>query len=127
MLRPGNVATPPTAATLAVPDSVPPPAFVPIATVTLAVKAVTVLPRASRAVTCTAGVIGLPAVVLVGWTEKTSSVAAPDVTLKAALVLGGTPVALAPSVYPTPLRLMLRFANAALPAVVSPVARAVRV
>lgn len=39
-----NVATPATALTVAVPDSVPPPGFVPIATVTDAVEEVTVFP-----------------------------------------------------------------------------------
>src|SRR5256885_2903663 len=45
MLRFENVATPAVAATVAVPASVPPPGFVAIATVTFAVKLVTVLPR----------------------------------------------------------------------------------
>ena len=40
MLSPGNVATPPAAGTAVVPESVPPPEFVPIASVTVAVKAV---------------------------------------------------------------------------------------
>ena len=39
-----NVATPFTAATVLVPDSVPPPGLVPIATVMLALLDVTVLP-----------------------------------------------------------------------------------
>ncbi len=40
-----------TAATVSVPDRVPPPALLAIATVTLPLKLVTVLPRASSAVT----------------------------------------------------------------------------
>src|SRR5437868_6436439 len=46
-----NVATPLTADTVVVPDSVPPPGLVPIATVMLAVEPVTVLPNASCTVT----------------------------------------------------------------------------
>src|SRR5262245_11248149 len=72
MDRVENVATPPTAATVAVPDSVPPPGLAPIATVTLAVELVTVFPSVSCAVTCTAGLMALPAVALVGCTVKAS-------------------------------------------------------
>ncbi len=97
-LSPGNVATPPTAATAVVPDSVPPLGLVPAATVTVPVNAVAVFPCASRAVTCTAGVIGAPAVVFVGWTVNTSCAAVPGVMLKPALVAGPTPVAAAVSV-----------------------------
>src|SRR5207247_8972716 len=77
MLSPGNVATPPAAATAAVPESVPPPGFAPIASVTVAVNAVAVFPCASSAVTWTAGVIGAPAVAVAGCTETTRCVAAP--------------------------------------------------
>src|SRR5207244_2217369 len=76
MLNPGNVATPPAAATAVVPESVPPPGFAPIASVTVAMKAVAVLPCASCAVTWTAGAIDAPAVALDGWTESTRRVAA---------------------------------------------------
>src|SRR6185295_13556023 len=75
MERLENVATPLTAATVAVPDSVPPPGLVPIATVMLAVELVTVFPNASCTVTCTAGLMALPAVALVGCTEKASRLA----------------------------------------------------
>jgi len=54
MERLEKVATPPDAATVVVPDSVPPPGLVPIATVMLAVEPVTVFPNASCTVTCTA-------------------------------------------------------------------------
>src|SRR5947208_3083726 len=57
MLNVENVATPLTAFTLVVPDSVPPPGFVPIATVIRPVYPVTVFPDASRAVTRTAGFV----------------------------------------------------------------------
>src|SRR4051812_33025647 len=65
-----KLATPPTAATLVVPDSVPPPGLVPMATATVAVELVAVLPNASCTVTCTAGAIATPAVALDGWTEN---------------------------------------------------------
>src|SRR2546429_9568938 len=77
MLNPGNVATPPAAATAVVPESVPPPGFAPIASVTVAVNAVAVFPCASSAVTWTAGVIAAPAAALAGWTLTTSCVAGP--------------------------------------------------
>src|SRR5213083_168483 len=95
MLRPANVAAPPAAATVVVPDSAPPTGLVPTATVTFAVNCVAVFPCASCAVTCTAGVIAVPAVVLDGWTLNTSCAAAPGVMLNGALVPGVRPVAAA--------------------------------
>src|SRR2546426_254813 len=74
MLRVENVATPLAAATVVVPARAPPPGFVPIAAVTLPLNPVAVLPCASWTVTCTAGVIVAPAVVLVGCTVKMSCV-----------------------------------------------------
>src|SRR2546422_309822 len=115
MLRVENVATPATAATVAVPDRVPPPGLVPSAAVTLPLNPVAVLPCASWTVTCTAGVMAPPAVVLLGWTLKTSCVGVPTATLNAVLVAGVTPVAAAASVYPVPTLLMLRFAKVATP------------
>src|SRR5439155_15980523 len=82
-----KVATPPTAATVVVPDKVPPTGLAPIATVTAPLKPGTVFPRASRAVTCTAGVMAAPAVVLLGCVVKASWAADPGVTAKAALVV----------------------------------------
>src|SRR5690348_13008054 len=90
--RPGNVATPLTAATVAVPDSVPPPGLLPSATVTFPVKLVTVLPRLSCVVTCTDGVIAAPATTLDGCTVKTSLLAAAALMLNAALVGALSPV-----------------------------------
>src|SRR2546430_6820552 len=92
MPSPGNVATPATAATVVVPERVPLPGFAPSATVTLPVKAGSVLPSASSAVTCTAGVIDAPAAVLVGWTLNTSCVAVPAVMVNGALVVPVAPV-----------------------------------
>src|SRR5947199_82882 len=86
MLAAENVATPPTAATGPPPDRVPPPALVPRARVTFPVNPVAVFLLASRAVTCTAGVIVAPAVVLVGCTVNTSVPALPAVMLKPELV-----------------------------------------
>src|SRR5437870_12262235 len=91
MLKFENVATPDTAATLAVPASVPPPGFVPIATVTVPVNPVAVFPSASWAVTRTAGVIATPAVAFDGCTENTSCVAAPAAMLNVALGTGASP------------------------------------
>src|ERR1043165_4696222 len=86
MERLENVATPFPAATVVVPDSVPPPGLVPIATVMLAVELGTVFPNASCTVTCTAGAIATPAVAFVGCTVKASRFAAAGLTLKVAEV-----------------------------------------
>src|SRR5256885_15566091 len=74
---PANVATPPDAAWVAVPDKTPPDGLVPMASVTLPVNPVAVLPFASRAVTSTAGVILPPAAGLRGGTGGTSGAAPP--------------------------------------------------
>ena len=122
ILRFANVATPETAAAVAVPESVPPPALGPSVTFTLPAKPVATLPSASWAVTCTTGVIAAPAVALVGCTLKTSALGAPAVTLNAALVAPPpppppppTPEAPAVSVYPVPVLLMLNPENVAMP------------
>src|SRR5205809_4374118 len=120
MLAAENVATPPTAATGPPPDRVPPPALVPIATVTFPVNPVAVLLLASSAVTCTAGVIAAPADVVLGSTEKTSCVAVPAVMLNAVLVVLPAPVAV--SVYPVPTLSIDRLSNVATPALAATVA-----
>src|SRR5438094_3986718 len=76
MLSVPNVATPATAACVVVPDSVPPPPLLPIATDTLPVNPVATLPNASSTVTCTAGVMGEPAETSVGCVVKASCLAA---------------------------------------------------
>src|SRR5713101_655149 len=91
MLKVDKLAMPAVAATLAVPESVPLLGFVPIATVTVPVNPVAVLPWASWAVTCTAGVIAAPAVVLLGWTLNTSCVAVLGVMANAVLVAAARP------------------------------------
>src|SRR5439155_1668651 len=93
VLRPGKGATPATAATVLVPDKVPMPGFVPIATVMFPVNPVAVLPLPSWAVTSTAGVIAVPAVVVLGCTLNTNCAAEPAVMLNAALVVLPAPVA----------------------------------
>src|SRR3954469_20894902 len=86
MERLEKVPPPLVAATVVVPESVPPPGLVPIAAVMLAVELVTVLPNASCTVTCTAGLIATPAVALVGWTLKASLEAAAGLMVNAAEV-----------------------------------------
>ena len=87
------MATPPIAASVVVPASVPPAGFVPIATVTLLWNPVAVLPSASRAVTRTAGAMVPFAAAVLGCTVNTRWVAGPDVIVKAALVAPDRPVA----------------------------------
>src|SRR3954471_7297719 len=76
-----NVATPFTADTVAVPESVPPPGLLPMATVTLAVELVTVLLNASCTATCTAGAIDAPALALAGCTTNATLSAAAGTTV----------------------------------------------
>src|SRR3954466_3547607 len=81
MERLENVATPAAADTVVVPDSVPPPGLVPIATVTFAVELVTVLPNASCTATCAAGAIDAPAVALLGWVTNATLLAVAGTTV----------------------------------------------
>src|SRR2546426_7482707 len=76
MLRFAKVATPFTALTVAVPESVAPARFESIATVRAFVAVVTVAPVAVWMATCTAGAIAAPAGALLGWTVIASPVAA---------------------------------------------------
>src|SRR5439155_415147 len=76
MLRLAKLATPSTAATLVVPPSVAPVGFAPRTIVTSPVKLETTFPRASNAVTCTAGVMTLPAGAPCGCTVNPSWAAA---------------------------------------------------
>src|SRR5512140_2381341 len=78
-----NVATPPAADTVVVPDSTPPPGLVPIASVMLAVELVTVFPDASFTVTCTAGEMATPAMALRGWAVNASLKAAAGLMVNA--------------------------------------------
>src|SRR5688572_15133394 len=73
--RLGNVATPPTALTVVIPDSVPPEGLTAMAIVTVPVKDVWSAPVLSTARTVTAGNIGRPACVLVGcWPNSSRKV-----------------------------------------------------
>src|SRR6266568_966473 len=74
MLKSANVATPFTAVTVLVPDSVPGssmPPLCPMAIVTGPLKPVTALPDASVTLTCTAGVMVISGSVVLGCTAKT--------------------------------------------------------
>src|SRR2546428_13733841 len=82
MERSPKVATPLTAATLVLPESVPPAGLLPSATVTVPVKLGTALPSASCAATFTAGAIWWLAVAATGWTVKARCVAGPGAMLK---------------------------------------------
>ena len=66
MLRSAKVAIPAATAIVVVPASVPDPGFVAIAIVTLPANPVARFPNASCTATTTAGVIALPALMLVG-------------------------------------------------------------
>src|SRR5213593_77773 len=74
MLNVENVATPLTAVTLVVPDSVPPLGFAPIPTVIDPVNPVTTFPASSSAETCIAGIVW-PAWVACGCVVKATWVA----------------------------------------------------
>src|SRR5204862_1826756 len=96
-LKSKKVATPLTAATAVVPLSIPPPGFLPSATVTPPVNPGTTFPNASSARTFTAGLIWRFATVVPGSVPTTSWVAPPGVILKTLLVAGLRPVAVAVS------------------------------
>src|SRR5574341_1190397 len=97
MKRSGHDATPATAATVVVPDSVAPGTPVPgvIATEMSPVTPVSVFPTAWCATTCTAGEMVPPLDVGVGWTVNASLLGAPTVMLNGALVVPVGPVAAA--------------------------------
>src|SRR4029077_15063749 len=91
------------------------PGFAPIATLTFPVKPAAVFPWASWAVTCNAGVMAAPDVVLVGCTVTTSRAAEPGVIVNALLVAAATPPPEAARVYTAPTLSMLRPGNVATP------------
>src|SRR2546426_12229087 len=98
MLRFVNAATPFTAATVVVPESVPLPGFAAMAIVTLPLNPVAVFPWASCATTWTAGAMAAPAVAFLGCIVNSSAVAVPGVVVNAALLPVVIPVAAAVSV-----------------------------
>src|SRR3954462_13343841 len=93
MERVENVATPADAVTVVVPDSVPPPGLVPMATVMLAAELVTVLLNASCTVTWTDGAIATPATALVGWAVNATLEAAAGLMVNADEVAPVNPAA----------------------------------
>src|SRR5262245_13039061 len=93
MLKLGKTATPPTAETVIVPESVPPAGLVPIVTVTLPAKLGTRLPCESQADTSTCGAIVTPAVAELGCTVNARRAALPTVIANGALVAPLRPVA----------------------------------
>src|SRR6185295_9357771 len=115
MERVENVATPPTAAALAVPESVPLPGLAPIATVMFAVELVTVFPKVSCTVTCTAGLIAAPAISSVGCAVNASLDAAAGLMLNPLEVAPVRATEVALSVYPVPVLSMDRLENVATP------------
>src|SRR2546430_10340661 len=115
MLSVAKLATPATAATVVVPLNVPPAGLLPIASVTLPVNPVATLPKASRAVTSTAGVMVAPAVVLVGCTVNTSWDAAAGEIVNVRLVTPRSPADEKVRVQPVPTFSMLKFGKVARP------------
>src|SRR5690242_11038726 len=115
MLSVEKLATPETAATIAVPDSTPPAGFVAIRIVTVPVKLVTALPSASRAETRTAGAIAAPAVALDGCTVNVRAVAVPALMPNGVLVAPVSAPDETDSVYPAPALSMLSPVNVATP------------
>src|SRR5882724_44936 len=90
MLRSANVAVPPTALTVVVPDSAAPVGLLPGEMVIGLVAELTGLPAASCTWTLSAGVIGAPTAALTGCTMNTSRLAPP--TAPVALNTAGFPV-----------------------------------
>src|SRR5213594_1616349 len=83
------------------PESVSPPGLLPMATVTLGRPPgndVTLFPKASWTVTLTAGVMMVPAVVLVGCTVKASCAAGPALTVTVAVCVMATELTVADTV-----------------------------
>ena len=115
MFKSLNVATPLEAAFVSVPLSVPLPALLAMAIVTLSVAEVTRLSFTSRIRTVTAGEIELPAAVFDGCWLKTSFVAVPTVMSNASDVAVVNPLEVASKVYPVPALLMLKSLNVATP------------
>src|SRR5947208_15826599 len=85
MLKSPKVAIPAAAATGIVPWSTPPDGLLPITSDTLPVNPVAVLPKGSRAITLTAGVIVAPGCVLLGCTVNASLAAGAGVMVNAVL------------------------------------------
>src|SRR5260370_11039982 len=102
MLRVLKLATPFTAGTAVVPERVPPAGLAPSATVIVPAKLGTRFPNPSCALTCTAGVIGVPTGVGVGCTVNANRIAGPGLMANGALVVVASPLVVAVKVYPVP-------------------------
>src|SRR6266849_11157591 len=98
MLRVEKLATPFTAGVLPSPDRVPPPGFVPMASVTPFVALGTRLLNRSRISTCTAGVMVAPAAVFVGCVTYERLFAAAELTVTAGCCAIATPPTVADTV-----------------------------
>src|SRR3990172_3488235 len=95
MLKVEKVATPATAATVVVPERVPAPGLVAIATVTFPLNEGTGLLNGSRADTSTAGVMIAPATMDDGWPVRTSWLAPAGATVTIAVCVTVTPFTVA--------------------------------
>ena len=95
MDKPLKVTSPPKAATVVLPESVPPAGLVPMAKVMESVAVMTWFPLASCTCTLIVGEIASVAMASVGSTLKTSLLAAPAVMLKGADVTEPKPGTLA--------------------------------
>src|SRR5690348_8361295 len=94
MLKAENVATPLMALTAVAPKRAPPPGPPPSVSVTTPLADVTTSPDGSSIATATAGLIGVPAVTLLGWTVKMSRVGAggPFVSVQARRMIAPAPI-----------------------------------
>jgi hypothetical protein len=114
MLRSEKFATPLVGVAVVVPESVPPPGLVPIATVIVLVAVLTVLSSTSRTVTLNVGSVP-PENVGPGCALNTSLVAGPAFTSKMLLTIEDRPVAVARSAYPEAALVIERLENVATP------------
>src|SRR5258706_320357 len=115
MERVEKLATPLTAATVVVPDSVPPPGLVPMARSEVALERDTGWLRASCTVNKNNGAMPAPAVAFEGCTVKARFVAAAGQRLKAAEVAPVRAPDAAVRVYPVPTLSMERLEKVATP------------
>src|SRR6266498_1935159 len=99
MLKSANVAIPPDAACVDMPESVPPPGLAPSATVTPCVASVTRLPNPSRISTWTAGEMAAPAATLLGCATKRSPLAVAGATVTIAVCVMLVPPTVAEMVF----------------------------
>ena len=118
IVQPANVAPPATAAAAGPPVQarVPPPALVPIASVTVSVAPATGLPPASVTATAGCAAQAVPATPPPGCIVSTSFAAGPTATANGVEVAAARPDPVALSVYPDPARSIVQPANVTSPA-----------